>query len=115
MTTFASACPVSLCRKPLSPGIEATPKTDLSLSRSLVHRQTWRLTDNIRNVTAGKFVGSVLQSALNAGILAFCSRKYCTSSGGTSREWWLCSNETFYSESRLYEELLETCRKLRCK
>ena len=70
---------------------------------------------NIRNVTAGKFLGSVRQSALNAGILVFCSRKYCTSSGGTSREWWLCSNETFYSESRLYEELLDTCRKLRCK
>ena len=44
MTTFARACPVSLSRNPLSPGIEATPKTDLSLSRSLVHRQTWRLT-----------------------------------------------------------------------
>ena len=44
MTTFARACPVSLFRKPLSPDIEATPKTDLSLSRSLVHRQTWRLT-----------------------------------------------------------------------
>ena len=44
MTTFTRACPVSLSRKPLSPGIEATPKTDLSLSRSLVHRQTWRLT-----------------------------------------------------------------------
>ena len=47
MTTFARACPVSLSRKPLSPGIEATPKTDLSLSRSLVHRQTWRLTGGI--------------------------------------------------------------------
>ena len=44
VTTFARTCPVSLSRKPLSPGIEATPKTDLSLSRSLVHRQTWRLT-----------------------------------------------------------------------
>ena len=44
MTTFARACPVSLSRKPLSPGIKATPKTDLSLSRSLVHRQTRRLT-----------------------------------------------------------------------
>ena len=44
MTTFARACPVSLSRDPLSPGIEATPKTDLSLSRSLVHRQTWRVT-----------------------------------------------------------------------
>ena len=44
VTTFARACPVSLSRKPLSPGIEAAPKTDLSLSRSLVHRQTWRLT-----------------------------------------------------------------------
>ena len=44
VTTFARACPVSLSRKPLSPGTEATPKTDLSLSRSLVHRQTWRLT-----------------------------------------------------------------------
>ena len=44
VTTFARACPVSLSRNPLSPGIEATPKTDLSLSRSLVHRQTWRLT-----------------------------------------------------------------------
>ena len=43
MTTFARASAVSLSRKPLSPGIEATPKTDLSLSRSLVHRQTWRL------------------------------------------------------------------------
>ena len=46
VTTLARACPVSLSRKPLSPGIEATPKTDLSLSRSLVHRQTWRLTGN---------------------------------------------------------------------
>ena len=44
VTTFARASPVSFSRKPLSPGIEATPKTDLSLSRSLVHRQTWRLT-----------------------------------------------------------------------
>ena len=44
VTTFARACPVSLSRKPLSPGTEATSKTDLSLSRSLVHRQTWRLT-----------------------------------------------------------------------
>ena len=44
VTTFARACPVSLSRKPLSPGIKATPKTDLSPSRSLVHRQTWRLT-----------------------------------------------------------------------
>ena len=43
MTTFARACPVSLSRKPLSPGTKATSKTDLSLSRSLVHRQTWRL------------------------------------------------------------------------
>ena len=44
VTTFACACPVSLSRKPLSPDINATPKKDLSLSRSLVHRQTWRLT-----------------------------------------------------------------------
>ena len=44
VTTFARACPVSLSRKPLSPGIKDTPKTDLALSRSLVHRQTWRLT-----------------------------------------------------------------------
>ena len=52
VTTFARACPVSLSRKPLSPGIEATPKTDLSLSRSLVHRQTWRLTGFVK-VNAG--------------------------------------------------------------
>ena len=44
VTTFAHACPVSLSRKPMSPGMGAAPKTDLSLSRSLVHRQTWRLT-----------------------------------------------------------------------
>ena len=44
VTTFARASPVSLSRKRLRPDIEATPKTDLSLSRSLVHRQTWRLT-----------------------------------------------------------------------
>ena len=44
VTTFARAYPVSLSRKPLCPGIKATPKTDLSFSRSLVHRQTWRLT-----------------------------------------------------------------------
>ena len=39
-------CPVSLPRKPLrlSLDIEATPKTDLSLSGSLVHRHTKRLT-----------------------------------------------------------------------
>ena len=42
--TFARASPVSLSRKPLSFEIEATPKTYLSLSGSLVHRQTWRLT-----------------------------------------------------------------------
>ena len=42
--TFARASPVSLSRKPLSLDIEATPKTYLSLSGSLVHRQTWRLT-----------------------------------------------------------------------
>ena len=46
--TFARASPVSLCRKPLSLDIEATSKTDLSLSGSLVHRQTWRLTGKIR-------------------------------------------------------------------
>ena len=45
--TFARASPVSLSRKPLSPDIEATPKTDLSLSRSLVHRETWRLTGDL--------------------------------------------------------------------
>ena len=28
VTTFVRACPVSLSRKPLSPGIEATPKTE---------------------------------------------------------------------------------------
>ena len=48
VTTFARASPVSLSRKPLRPDIEATPKTDLSLSRSLVHRQTWRLTGKIK-------------------------------------------------------------------
>ena len=47
VTTFARACPVSLSPNPLSPGIEVTPKTDLSLSRSLVHRQTWRLTGSL--------------------------------------------------------------------
>ena len=41
--TFARASPVSLSRKPLGLNIEATPKTDLSLSGSLVHLQTWRL------------------------------------------------------------------------
>ena len=51
VTTFARACPVSLSREPLSPGIEATPKTDLSLSRSLVHRQTWRLTGFVNGQT----------------------------------------------------------------
>ena len=41
----ACASPVSLSRKPLSPDIEvAQTKTGLSLSRSLVHRQAWRLT-----------------------------------------------------------------------
>ena len=43
VTTFARACPVSLPRKPLSLDIEVTPKTDLSLSGSLVHRHTRRL------------------------------------------------------------------------
>ena len=53
VTTFARASPVSLSRKPLGPDIEATPKTDLSLSRSLVHRQTWRLTgSSLDNVNA---------------------------------------------------------------
>ena len=42
--TFARASPVSLSRKPLSLDIETTPKTDLSLSGSLVNRQTRRLT-----------------------------------------------------------------------
>ena len=51
VTTFARACSVSLSRKPLSAGIKATPKTDLSLSRSLVHRQTWRLTGRYTRLT----------------------------------------------------------------
>ena len=51
VTNFARACPVSLSRKQLSPGTEATSKTDLSLSRSLVHRQTWRLTGYTSNTT----------------------------------------------------------------
>ena len=56
-TTFARACPVSLSQEPLSPGIEATPKTDLSLSRSLVHRQTWRLTGLVMiNMASGKII-----------------------------------------------------------
>ena len=42
--TFARASTVSLSRKPLSLDIEATQKTDLSVSGSLVHRQTWRVT-----------------------------------------------------------------------
>ena len=41
--TCARASPVSLPRKPLSPVPEVASKTGLSLSRSLVHRQTWRL------------------------------------------------------------------------
>ena len=45
--TFARASPVSLSRKPLSLDIEDTPKTDLSVSGSLVHRQTWRLTGTV--------------------------------------------------------------------
>ena len=49
--TFARASPVSLSRKPFSLDIEATPKTDLSLSVSLVHRQTWRLTGFINQCT----------------------------------------------------------------
>ena len=37
VTTFARACPVSLSRKPLSPGIEATPKqTYLFRARSFI-------------------------------------------------------------------------------
>ena len=42
--TYARASPVSLSRKPLRPVPEVASKTGLSLSRSLVHRQTWRLT-----------------------------------------------------------------------
>ena len=42
--TYARASPVSLSRKLLSPVSEAASKTGLYLSRSLVHRQTWRLT-----------------------------------------------------------------------
>ena len=49
--TFARASPDSLPRKPFNLDVEATPKTDLPLSGSLVHRQTWRLT-GIRFVTA---------------------------------------------------------------
>ena len=62
VTTFARACPVSLSRKPLSPGTEATSKTELSLSRSLVHRQTWRLTGTIHADSLALF-------ALNIDIL----------------------------------------------
>ena len=50
--TFARASPVSLSLKPFSLDIEATPKTDLSLSVSLVHRQTWRLTGIICELLA---------------------------------------------------------------
>ena len=75
VTTFARACPVSLSRKPLSPGTEATSKTDLSVSRSLVHRQTWRLTrtnlyeliGTYRNLTINpQTVRSVLASSFFA-------------------------------------------------
>ena len=45
--TFERASSVSLSRKPLSPDIEVTPKTGLSLSRSLVQRQARRLTGAI--------------------------------------------------------------------
>ena len=68
MTAFARACPVSLSRNPLSPGIEATPKTDLSLSCSLVHRQTWRLTGtiNLRNSAAAAAAAAVGVTPKNA-------------------------------------------------
>ena len=42
--TYARASQVSLSLKPLSPASGAAPKTGLSFSRSLVHRQTWRHT-----------------------------------------------------------------------
>ena len=54
--TFARASPISLSRKPLSLDIEATPKTDLSLSGSLVHRQTWRLTGYERRIRPSEFI-----------------------------------------------------------
>ena len=54
--TFARASPISLSRKPLSLDIEATPKTDLSLSASLVHRQTWRLTGYERRIRPSEFI-----------------------------------------------------------
>ena len=55
-STFARASPISLSRKPLSLDIEATPKTDLSLSASLVHRQTWRLTGYERRIRPSEFI-----------------------------------------------------------
>ena len=54
--TFACASPISLSRKPLSLDIEATPKTDLCLSGSLVHRQTWRLTGYERRIRPSEFI-----------------------------------------------------------
>ena len=68
VTTFARACPVSLSRKPLSRGIEATPKTDLSLSRSLVHRQTWRLTGKPFISEQGPEVSNVRPNVLGKAI-----------------------------------------------
>ena len=83
MTTFGRACPVSLSRKPLSPGIEATPKTDLSLSRSLVHRQTWRLTGDNDNMIMNMTVSS-LQGTLSVQI-KFCHSTGIARSGGGVR------------------------------
>ena len=66
VTNFARACPVSLSRKQLSPGTEATSKTDLSLSRSLVHRQTWRLTGYQSFVSWSR---TVVQSRRTGGVI----------------------------------------------
>ena len=48
--SFACPFPVSLSQKPLSPDPEATPKTHLSISRSLFHRQASRLTGRYSKV-----------------------------------------------------------------
>ena len=64
--TYARASPVSLSRKLLSPVPEVASRTGLSLSRSIVHCQTWRLTGLSASTRILAIVAAVKSSIFRA-------------------------------------------------
>ena len=70
MTTFARAFPVSLSGKPLSPGIEATPKTTyLFHARSFIAKHGVLLV----NIVADSVINLCIVGITGEGFLVTCS------------------------------------------